>query len=78
MTGRNGIPISMETYRAARDVDTLVAVKHSVADAPAAAELTNLGYAVSSECWTSALRRGLLAAELLQPPPLRVVSRPGW
>jgi 4-hydroxy-tetrahydrodipicolinate synthase len=46
VTGRTGIPISMETYRAAHDLDTVVAVKHSVADAPAAAVLTDLGYAV--------------------------------
>ena len=46
VTGRTGISINMETYRAARDVDTVVAVKHSVADAPAAAVLTDLGYAV--------------------------------
>jgi 4-hydroxy-tetrahydrodipicolinate synthase len=46
VTGRTGIPSSMETYRAAHDLDTVVAVKHSVADAPAAAVLTDLGYAV--------------------------------
>ena len=46
VTGRTGIPISMETYRAAGDVDTIVAVKHSVGDAPSAAVLTDLGYAV--------------------------------
>ena len=44
--GRTGIPISLETYRAAREVDTIVAVKHSVGDAPASAVLTDLGYAV--------------------------------
>lgn len=44
--GRTGIPISLETYRAAHEVDTIVAVKHSVGDAPASAVLTDLGYAV--------------------------------
>ncbi len=46
VTGRTGIPIDLGTYRAAREVDTVVAVKHSVGDAPASAVLTDLGYAV--------------------------------
>ena len=48
VTGRTGIPIGLETYRAAREVDTVVAVKHSLGDAPASAVLTDFGYAVYS------------------------------
>lgn len=46
VTGRTGIPIALDTYQAAREIDTIVAVKHSVADAPAAAVLSDLGYSV--------------------------------
>ncbi len=46
--GRTGTRISMDTYRAARRLDTVVAVKDATGDLPGAARLVDLGYAVYS------------------------------
>jgi 4-hydroxy-tetrahydrodipicolinate synthase len=46
--GRTGTQISMETYAAAREVDTVVAVKDAVGDFARGVRLRELGYAVYS------------------------------
>ena len=46
--GRTATTISMETYAAARSLDTVVAVKDAVGDFPRGVRLIDLGYAVYS------------------------------
>jgi len=46
--GRTGTRIALDTYRAARRWDTVVAVKDATGDLPGAARLVDLGYAVYS------------------------------
>ncbi len=46
--GRTGTRIARETYEAARELETVVAVKDATGDLPGAARLVDLGYAVYS------------------------------
>lgn len=46
--GRTGVKIGLDTYAAARDWDTVVAVKDATGDLARAAQLVDLGYAVYS------------------------------
>lgn len=46
--GRTGTTISMETYAAAREIDTVVAVKDAVGDFARGVRLMEMGYAVYS------------------------------
>lgn len=46
--GRTATRISLETYEAARRIETVVAVKAAAGDLPGAARLVDLGYAVYS------------------------------
>ena len=46
--GRTGTQISLETYAAAKQLDTVVAVKDAVGDFPRGVRLRELGYAVYS------------------------------
>jgi 4-hydroxy-tetrahydrodipicolinate synthase len=46
--GRTGTQISLETYAAAKQWDTVVAVKDATGDLPGAARLVDLGYTVYS------------------------------
>ena len=56
---RTGTRIDLATYRAAREIETIVAVKDATANPAGAARLTNLGYAVYSG--DEALALGYLA-----------------
>jgi 4-hydroxy-tetrahydrodipicolinate synthase len=57
--GRTGTRIDLATYRAAREIDTVVAVKDATGDPAGSARLTDLGYAVYSG--DEALMLGYLA-----------------
>ena len=57
--GRTGTRIDLATYRAAREIDTIVAVKDATGDPAGSARLTDLGYAVYSG--DEALTLGYLA-----------------
>ena len=46
--GRTGTKIALETYVAAREWDTVIAVKEATGDLPRTAQLVDLGYAVYS------------------------------